>query len=205
MKTEITKQQFKELVKKEGLKDFSGYRLENSIRTLDCSRWDLTALPDLPEELYLLDCSYNPVGSLPPLPKGLLSIMCWGCELLSFPPLPEGLMHIYADNNKLTALPPLPESLRGLKCAGNALTELPKLPKGLWNIDCRNNPELLTLPNVAKNTTPDMFGTYEYVVYQDGRVYGTHSNCTFEEFYHWGCVLHQKQWIADFWERCKTL
>jgi hypothetical protein len=109
----------------------------------------LDELPPLPPTLKSLVCSRNQLTQLPQLPTGLESLTCWANRLTSLPPLPSTLRSLDCCKNQLTSLPSLPENLLTLTCYENNLTHLPALPNGLAFLECHDN-QLRTLPRLPE-------------------------------------------------------
>ena len=107
--------------------------LPEGILTLDISGKGITSLPDLTRftNLKKLNCSRNNLTSLPNLPPNLTELNCYGNQLNLLPTLPPKLEVLTCYMNKLTSLPTLPQNLTLLYCYENNLTSLPNLPPNL--------------------------------------------------------------------------
>lgn len=122
--------------------------------SLDLSRLDLIALPDLPPNLTDLSCMFNKLLSLPTLPDTLVSLNVCYNQLTQLPEqLPPNLESLLCIWNQLEKLPDsLPTSLRSLHCDTNNLTCLPaRLPDQLCNLTCTNN-NIHSLPEILPPT-----------------------------------------------------
>jgi Leucine-rich repeat (LRR) protein len=114
--------------------------LPPTLKTLVCSRNQLTSLPQLPTGLKSLTCWANELTSLPPLPPALKILDCCKNQLTSLPALPKNLESLTCYENNLTRLPALPPKLKWLQCHDNQLRRLPRLPESLEEISCDKNP-----------------------------------------------------------------
>ena len=149
-----------------GIRDLAGIEGFSSLRSLNCTNNNLTALPDkLPSQLIYINISHNkiallkniPVGvkdfscadngltALPALPASLIRLDCSYNKIAVLPPL-SNLIELVCGNNKLTVLPTLPNQLQGLLCAYNELTALPMLPQTLIRVSCQYNTGIKCLP-----------------------------------------------------------
>lgn len=118
-----------------------------SLKVLDCSANNLTAIPTLPQSLLYFNCSQNQITSIPILPNSLLVFDCSFNELSTLPVLPSTLETLKCYDNNLTALPTLPTLLQVLHCGGNLINPLPSLPQLLKELDCKGL-GLQTLPSL---------------------------------------------------------
>ena len=130
--------------------------LPSRVKTLVCSRNQLTHLPALPEGLESLYCYSNTLTSLPPLPASLKILDCGENELTSLPTLPHGLKDLNCYKNHLTKLPQLPHGLRSLLCYENELKQLPRLPTTLQQIECNTNPFKQPLKGIVEKFSAEM-------------------------------------------------
>jgi hypothetical protein len=92
------------------------------VRVLDCTKNDLTYLPDLLETTELL-CSHNKIKTLPKLPK-IKRLICDNNDLRSIPML-NYVTAISCRKNKLKILPKLP-NISLLICDNNKIRSMPK-------------------------------------------------------------------------------
>ena len=98
----------------------------STTKTFDCSRQNLTTLPDdIPLECEKVYCNNNKITSLEPL-SGLVNLRylyCGGNKITSLKPLSElvNLLELYCGWNKITSLEPLSElvNLQLIWCGGN--------------------------------------------------------------------------------------
>jgi hypothetical protein len=114
--------------------------LPEDLEELWCNNTQLDTLPDLPSELYVLWCSNTPLTSLPDLPDGLQEIRCYSTQITSLPTLPEQLLILHCSDTPLTSLPSLPSRLQQLYIDDTHITSLPILPHGLQRFSCLNTP-----------------------------------------------------------------
>lgn len=124
--------------------------LPPSVRVLEVCHNQLTALPELPENMLKIDASHNKLSRLPHLPLSLRTLNVSVNKLTTLPELPPNLNFIYADNNCLSRLPPLPPDADSINVSDNYLTELPALPEKLYALRVNNN-QLTSLPVLPKN------------------------------------------------------
>ena len=69
---------------------------------LELAGLGLTELPELPDELTILDCSRNQITKLPDkLPDRLTELYCHTNQLNKLPQLPDRLTTLDCDNNQL--------------------------------------------------------------------------------------------------------
>jgi len=137
-------------------------KLPDSLIIINCSKNNLSKLPDLPAELIHLNCSYNKLTELPGSIEYCSNLRRLSCnnnelETLRIPfPLVENFNNWKSHGDEEGV------SLTYLNCSFNKLTELPndiptndgeimnKLPNCLENLICNNNlltslPELLPM------------------------------------------------------------
>jgi hypothetical protein len=130
--------------------------LPATVKSLVCSRNQLTRLPALPEGLESLYCYSNTLTSLPPLPASLKILDCGQNELTSLPTLPLGIKELSCYQNHLTKLPQLPHGVRILKCYENELVRLPRLPTTLQQIECDMNPFKQPLKGIVEKFSAEI-------------------------------------------------
>ncbi len=133
-------------VSRKDIADLTGIGYFTSLRELNCSSNQLTALPDLPVGLINLNCFGNQLKELPDLPVSLITMTCDNNQLTELPNLPVGLTNLGCFGNQLTKLPDLPAGLTYLECGENQLAELPILPDSLTVLGCKVN-QLKELPD----------------------------------------------------------
>jgi|GEM_PF-2252584 len=160
------------------ISNLSGVRFFTKLATLDCSRNNLTWLPQMPASLKTVNVSYNNLYDLEglpagvttldcsvnsqshgfrpePIPSGLISFTCQSNRLSDFPTLPGTLETFDCAGNWLTSLPSLPSSLKNLYCSTNRLTSLGSLPSSLVNLRCEYN-DIVNLPSTWPSTLVDV-------------------------------------------------
>lgn len=96
--------------------------LPSSLHYFDCSRNQITHLPNLPKTLKELVCNYNPLVMLPPFHHGLTHLHVCGLSLTTLPILPTTLKYLDCRFNEFKFLPCLPPSLEYLNCGQNLLS-----------------------------------------------------------------------------------
>jgi len=132
--------------------NLSGLEHFVNLQYLECSKNNLTALPELPPLLTTLRCYENYLTSLPELPVSLTQLRCWENNLTSLPELPITLTQLRCWGNNLTYLPELPPGLSDIHCNSNNLTSLPDLPASLTVLYCHSN-NLTSLPELSPSLT----------------------------------------------------
>jgi len=91
--------------------------LPPDLKTLECSKCGLEALPELPSGLVTLVCNHNPIKRLPRLPEGLVTLHCIGCDFVDYsatgesplpiqPSLPWSLQKLRTSSPELVAAAP---------------------------------------------------------------------------------------------------
>jgi len=136
------------------------------ITSLDCSNWNLTEIPSLPE-CVILDCSLNPIKNLPASLPACKVLNCSKTDinLLSFKNIPNCISidfsftkikrcdidckKIICTNTPLRGFTSLNNCVI-LDCSETKITSLPDLPKCI-NLNCENCrlTDLPALPNAV--------------------------------------------------------